>query len=83
MNRQHAIDSLVNIACTELSKQNLHIFLAEVVRNGYLGFTKMSNQKLEQELVYWGLKDCMTEDISEHDDHDVPVVELIQYREPD
>lgn len=83
MNRQQAIDSLVDVACKELANQTGHMFLTEFVRNGFLGFTKMSNQRLEQELVYWGLKDYISEDVPEYDEDDESIVELTQFRESD
>ncbi len=64
MNREQAIDALVDIAVKELSREGSQVFLTEFVRSGFLGFTKMSDQRLEQELVYWGLKDCFTEESS-------------------
>ena len=70
MNRQHAIDALVEITVEELLRDTSQVFLKEFVRKGFLGYAKMSHQRLEQELVYRGLRDWWTEDYSCSDDDD-------------
>lgn len=75
MNRQHAIDALVDITVKELLRDADQVFLTEFVRNGFQGFTRMSDQRLEQELVYRGLSDCFTEEYPWEDDDEFDVDE--------
>jgi hypothetical protein len=81
MDRQHAIDALVEITVKELLQDTSQVFLKEFIRNGFLGYTKMSHQRLEQELVYRGLQEWWTEDYSwedseDIDDDDEPVIAI-------
>ncbi len=70
MNRQRAVDALIDITVKELLKEGNQVFLAEFVRNGFPGVARMSDQRLEQELVYRGLQDCWIEEYSWEDDDD-------------
>ena len=62
MNKNDAVDLLVDTTVNEFCKPNNREFLSEIVRNGFPGCTKMSSHRLEQELVFWGIKDCMEDD---------------------
>jgi hypothetical protein len=68
MNRQHAIDALVDITIKELLTDGEQTFLHEFIRNGFYGYSRMSDQRLQQELVYRGLKDCVAEEIAYDED---------------
>ncbi len=62
MNKNDVIDLLVNTTVSEFCKPGNREFLTEIVRNGFPGFMKMSDHRLEQELVFWGIKDCLADD---------------------
>lgn len=68
MNRQHAIDALVDITIKELLADREQTCLQEFIRNGFHGFSRMSDQRLHQEFVYRGLKDCVAEETAYDDD---------------
>ena len=56
MNRPAAINTLIDVVVEELCRDENHIFLVELLQNGFVGFAKMSEKRLEQELVYRGLE---------------------------
>ncbi len=62
MNKSDAINLLVDTTVKEFCKPDNREFLIEIVRNGFPGFSKMSDTRLEKELVFWGIKDCLAGD---------------------
>ena len=62
--KSDVVKLLVDTTANEFCKSDNREFLTEIVRFGFLEFTKMSERRLEQNLVFWGIKDCLAGDDS-------------------